>query len=182
MDYQKLPLDGVFLITPKVFGDQRGYFMETFKDAEFKANVADIDFVQENESMSVYGVVRGLHFQAGDKSQAKLVRVTSGRVLDVIVDLRRASSTFGCHLTVELSSENRHQLFIPRGFAHGFAVLSDIAQFVYKVDNPYAPEAERTLQFNDSRLGIEWPFAPETMIVSPKDMKGVPFDEFMELF
>lgn len=182
MNYQKLPLDGVYMITPEVFGDKRGYFMETFKDAEFKANVADVDFVQENESMSVYGVVRGLHFQAGDKSQAKLVRVVSGRVLDVIVDLRLSSPTFGRHLAVELSSENRRQLFIPRGFAHGFAVLSNTAQFIYKVDNPYAPESERTLKFNDAALGIKWPFAPEQMVVSPKDMNGLPLDEITELF
>lgn len=182
MEYQKLSLEGAYLLVPKVFGDSRGYFMETFRADDFRRMVADVTFIQDNESMSSRGVVRGLHYQAGDRSQAKLVRVADGSVLDVIVDLRRDSPTFGRHLAVELSGENRRQLFVPRGFAHGFAVLSDTARFIYKVDNYYAPEAERTLLFNDQALEIEWPFSADEMKVSEKDLRGVPFDLLTDLF
>ena len=149
MEFEKMALDGAWLITPKVFGDARGYFMEAFKADEFREHVGNISFVQDNESMSTYGVLRGLHFQDGDAAQAKLVRVSRGKVIDVAVDIRPYSPTFGKHIAVELSDENHRQLFIPRGCAHGFVVLSDIAQFQYKVDNIYAPEHEHTLRYDD---------------------------------
>ncbi len=182
MEYQKLSLEGACLLVPKLFGDSRGYFMETFRADEFRREVADVTFIQDNESLSGRGVVRGLHYQAGEKSQAKLVRVADGCVLDVIVDLRHGSPTFGQHLAVELSGENHRQLYVPRGFAHGFAVLSETARFIYKVDNYYAPEAERTLLLNDPALGIEWPFSDSEMIVSEKDRCGVPFDSLTDIF
>lgn len=170
------------MIEPKRFGDARGYFSETFKLEEFTANVGDVKFVQDNESYSSRGVLRGLHFQKGEFSQAKLVRVSQGTVLDVAVDLRKDSPTFGEHVAVELSHENGRQLFIPRGFAHGFVVLSDTAQFQYKVDNVYAPQSEATLRFDDPRLGIDWRIAPEDMLLSEKDMRGYSLDEVAEKF
>lgn len=173
MDFKPLEIDGVWLIEPKRFGDARGYFMESFKLEEFRRHVGDVTFVQDNESVSTRGVLRGLHFQRGEFSQAKLVRVSHGTVIDVAVDLRGDSPTFGKHVAVELSQENARQLFIPRGFAHGFIVLSDMAQFQYKVDNVYAPQSEMTLMFNDPELGIEWPLAENELNLSPKDLKGV---------
>lgn len=173
MDFKPLEIDGVWLIEPKRFGDARGYFMESFKLDEFRRHVGDVTFVQDNESVSTRGVLRGLHFQRGEFSQAKLVRVSHGTVIDVAVDLRGDSPTFGKHVAVELSQENARQLFIPRGFAHGFIVLSDMAQFQYKVDNVYAPQSEMTLMFNDPELGIEWPLAENEPNLSPKDLKGV---------
>ncbi len=173
MDFKPLEIDGVWLIEPKRFGDARGYFMESFKLDEFRRHVGDVTFVQDNESVSTRGVLRGLHFQRGEFSQAKLVRVSHGTVIDVAVDLRGDSPTFGKHVAVELSQENARQLFIPRGFAHGFIVLSDMAQFQYKVDNVYAPQSEMTLMFNDPELGIEWPLAENELNLSPKDLKGV---------
>lgn len=173
MDFKPLEIDGVWLIEPKRFGDARGYFMESFKLEEFRRHVGDVTFVQDNESVSTRGVLRGLHFQRGEFSQAKLVRVSQGTVIDVAVDLRGDSPTFGKHVAVELSQENARQLFIPRGFAHGFIVLSDMAQFQYKVDNVYAPQSEMTLMFNDPELGIEWPLAENELNLSPKDLKGV---------
>ena len=143
MNYIQTEIDGVWLIEPKVFHDARGYFMEAFKEEEFRAHVGDVHFIQDNESKSSFGVLRGLHYQKGDCSQAKLVRVIKGKVLDVAVDLRKSSPTFGKHVSVELSEENKRQFFIPRGFAHGFAVLSDTAVFQYKCDNFYHPEADR---------------------------------------
>ena len=175
MNYIQTEIDGVWLIEPKVFADARGYFMEAFKEEEFKEHVGDVHFVQDNESKSSFGVLRGLHYQKGVYSQAKLVRVLQGKVLDVAVDLRRSSPTFGRHVCVELSSENKRQFFIPRGFAHGFVVLSDEAVFTYKVDNTYAPQAEASIRFDDPALGINWPVAPEQMLLSEKDKKGVMF-------
>ena len=181
MTFTELEIKGVWLIEPKRFGDNRGYFCETFKLEEFESHVGKINFVQDNESMSTYGVLRGLHFQRGKWSQAKLVRVSQGRVLDVAVDLRRGSSTYGCHVAVELSQENAHQLFIPRGFAHGFVVLSETAQFQYKVDNVYAPQSEATLRFDDDALGIDWRIPHSDMKLSEKDMRGLSFEAMKDI-
>ena len=181
MTFTELEIKGVWLIEPKRFGDNRGYFCETFKLEEFESHVGKINFVQDNESMSTYGVLRGLHFQRGKWSQAKLVRVSQGRVLDVAVDLRRGSSTYGRHVAVELSQENAHQLFIPRGFAHGFVVLSETAQFQYKVDNVYAPQSEATLRFDDDALGIDWRIPHSDMKLSEKDMRGLSFEAMKDI-
>lgn len=181
MTFTELEIKGVWLIEPKRFGDNRGYFCETFKLEEFESHVGKINFVQDNESMSTYGVLRGLHFQRGKWSQAKLVRVSQGRVLDVAVDLRRGSSTYGRHVAVELSQENAHQLFIPRGFAHGFVVLSETAQFQYKVDNVYAPQSEATLRFDDDALGIDWRVPHSDMKLSEKDMRGLSFEAMKDI-
>ena len=172
MNFIEQDIKGVWVIEPKRFGDSRGYFSEVFKQADFDAHVGHVDFVQDNESFSSRGVVRGLHFQRGEWSQAKLVRVSQGAVLDVVVDLRKGSPTWGKHIAVELNAETGRQLFIPRGFAHGFAVLTDVAQFQYKVDNIYAPQAEATLRFNDPELGIDWRIDPADMLLSEKDLKG----------
>ena len=177
MQYIKTEIDGVWLLEPRVFHDERGYFMETYRQEDFDEHIGRTVFVQDNESQSSRGVVRGLHYQKGEWSQAKLVRVLSGKVLDVAVDLRRNSPTFGKYVAVELSAENKRQLFIPRGFAHGFAVLSERATFVYKVDNMYMPSAEVSVRFDDPTIGIEWPFAKEEMLLSPKDMDGVSLAE-----
>ena len=181
MTFTELEIKGVWLIEPKRFGDNRGYFCETFKLEEFESHVGKINFVQDNESMSTYGVLRGLHFQRGKWSQAKLVRVSQGRVLDVAVDLRRGSSTYGRHVAVELSQENAHQLFIPRRFAHGFVVLSETAQFQYKVDNVYAPQSEATLRFDDDALGIDWRIPHSDMKLSEKDMRGLSFEAMKDI-
>ena len=181
MTFTELEIKGVWLIEPKRFGDNRGYFCETFKMEEFESHVGKINFVQDNESMSTYGVLRGLHFQRGKWSQAKLVRVSQGRVLDVAVDLRRGSGTYGRHVAVELSQENAHQLFIPRGFAHGFVVLSETAQFQYKVDNVYAPQSEATLRFDDDALGIDWRIPHSDMKLSEKDMRGLSFEAMKDI-
>lgn len=177
MKYTQLEIPGVCLIEPRRFGDDRGYFMETFKLEEFREHVGDVTFVQDNESFSSRGVLRGLHFQKGEFSQAKLVRASQGRIVDVVVDLRGDSPTFGRHVAVELSAENALQLFMPRGMAHGFVVLSDVAQFQYKVDNVYAPQSEATLRFDDPALGIDWPLAASELLLSPKDLKGLPLSE-----
>ena len=177
MEFKELDIKGVWLIEPKRFGDARGYFCETFKLSEFESHIGKVEFVQDNESLSTRGVLRGLHFQRGDWSQAKLVRVSQGRVLDVAVDLRGGSPTYGQHVAVELSRDNGRQMFIPRGFAHGFVVLSDEAQFQYKVDNVYAPQSEATLRFDDPALGIDWPIAKEEMKLSEKDLRGMAFAE-----
>ena len=145
MNYIQTEIDGVWLIEPKVFSDERGYLMEAYKKEEFDANIGPVDFIQDNESKSSFGVLRGLHYQKGEYSQAKLVRVLKGKVLDVAVDLRKSSPTLGKHVCVLLSEENKRQFFIPRGFAHGFAVLSEEAVFTYKVDNKYAPQAEASI-------------------------------------
>lgn len=175
MEYKETAIAGVWVIQPRVFEDARGYFMEAFKQEEFDAQVGRTVFIQDNESKSSRGVLRGLHYQRGAFSQAKLVRVIKGRVLDVAVDLRRSSLTFGKHVMVELSESNKRQFFIPRGFAHGFLVLSDEAIFTYKVDNVYAPQSEASIRFDDPDLGIEWPIAAEEMLLSPKDLKASSF-------
>jgi dTDP-4-dehydrorhamnose 3,5-epimerase len=171
MDYKETSIKGVYIIEPKVFNDARGYFFEAWKQAEFEARIGKVDFIQDNESKSSFGVLRGLHYQKGEFSQAKLVRVIKGRVLDVAVDIRKSSPTFGQHVMVELSEENKRQFFIPRGFAHGFLVLSDEAIFTYKVDNVYAPQAEAGIRWNDPALGIEWPIDPQKVQKSEKDLK-----------
>ena len=171
MDYKETEIKGVYVIEPRVFSDARGYFMEAWKQEEFNEHVGRVDFVQDNESKSSYGVLRGLHYQKGDAAQAKLVRVIKGKVVDVAVDIRRNSPTFGKHVMVELSEDNKRQFFIPRGFAHGFLVLSDEAIFTYKVDNPYAPQADAGVRWNDPELGIKWPIDPKDVITSEKDLK-----------
>jgi len=182
MEYRETAVSGVFVIQPRVFADSRGYFVESFKQAEFEQHVGAVNFIQDNESKSARGVLRGLHYQRGAFSQAKLVRVISGTVFDVAVDLRRSSPTFGQHVAIELSGENKTQLFIPRGFAHGFLVLSDEAVFTYKVDNVYAPQSEACIRWSDPELAVRWPRVGEGgLILSPKDMLGVPFRE-AELF
>ena len=175
MDYLMTEIEGVWILEPKVFGDSRGYFMETWQQADFERHIGPISFVQDNESKSSYGVLRGLHYQEGEYSQAKLVRVIKGRVLDVAVDLRKSSPTFGRHIMVELSEDNKRQFFIPRGFAHGFLVMSDEAIFCYKVDNAYAPEHECSIRFNDPTIDIKWPIDESKMNLSPKDTAGVAF-------
>ncbi len=171
MDYIKTEIEGVYVIQPKVFNDARGYFMEAWKQAEFNEHVGKVEFIQDNESKSSFGVLRGLHYQKGKTSQAKLVRVIKGKVLDVAVDIRKSSPTFGKHVMVELSEENKRQFFIPRGFAHGFLVLSEEAIFTYKVDNPYSPQTDAGIRWNDPDLGIEWPIDPEKVQTSEKDLK-----------
>ena len=181
MDYIKTEIDGVWIIQPKVFNDARGYFFEAWKKEEFEQHVGRVDFIQDNESMSSYGVLRGLHYQKGDFSQAKLVRVIKGRVVDVAVDIRRNSPTFGKHVMVELSDENKRQFFIPRGFAHGFLVLSDEAVFTYKVDNPYAPQSEASIRFDDPDLAIQWPIDDNDVLTSAKDLDALSLKD-AELF
>ena len=171
MDFKETAIKGVFIIEPRVFNDARGYFFEAWKQAEFEEHIGKVNFVQDNESKSSRGVLRGLHYQKGDYSQAKLVRVIKGCVLDVAVDIRKSSPTFGKHVMVELSGENKRQFFIPRGFAHGFLVLSDEAIFTYKVDNVYAPQADAGIRWNDPALGIEWPIDPKEVLTSEKDLK-----------
>ena len=171
MEYIKTEIEGVLIIQPRVFEDARGYFFEAWKKAEFEEHVGKVEFIQDNESKSSFGVLRGLHYQRGEFSQAKLVRVISGRVLDVAVDLRKDSPTFGCYVMVELSEDNKRQFFIPRGFAHGFLVLSEEAIFTYKVDNPYMPSQEAGVRWNDPELAIEWPIDPAVVQTSEKDLK-----------
>lgn len=171
MKFIKTKIDGVIIIEPHVFADARGYFMETYNADEFVANGIPNVFVQDNQSMSSYGVVRGLHCQTGVHAQAKLVRVLQGAVLDVAVDIRPGSPTFGRHVAVELSAENKRQLFIPRGFLHGFSVLTDVAVFAYKCDNLYAPGAEFGVRFDDPDIGIDWKIPADKIIVSDKDRK-----------
>ena len=183
MEVIKTEIEGVVIIEPKVFGDERGYFFESFNAAEFTRKVGvNTVFVQDNESKSKYGVLRGLHFQKGRFAQSKLVRVVEGRVIDVAVDIRRGSPTFGKHVAVELSKENKRQLFIPRGFAHGFAVLSEEAVFQYKCDNLYAPDQEGAIAWNDPKIGIDWQIPPEDVILSEKDGRHPMLDEAEELF
>lgn len=172
MIYEETSIKGVWVLTPRVFADARGYFFEAWKQADFDSHIGHVEFIQDNESKSSYGVLRGLHYQKGDFSQAKLVRVIKGKVLDVAVDLRKSSSTFGKYVMVELSDENKRQLFIPRGFAHGFLVLSEEAIFTYKVDNVYAPMHEASIRWNDESIGIDWPIDPERVVTSDKDLKA----------
>ena len=181
MKTQTTDIEGIVIIDPQVFGDSRGYFMETYQKEKYAAAGIDVTFVQDNESMSSYGVIRGLHYQAEPFAQAKLIRVVAGRVLDVAVDIRKNSPTFGKVFTLELSSDNKLQLFLPHGIAHGFAVLSDYAIFTYKCDNFYAPQYERTIRFDDPSLAIDWKIPVENRIISDKDKKGVAFAD-AELF
>lgn len=173
MNYIETEISGVWIIEPKVFKDARGYFMEAFKQAEFEQNIGIINFIQDNESCSSKGVLRGLHYQLAPYSQSKLVRVITGRVLDVAVDLRVGSPTFGKYVSVELSAENKRQFFIPQGFAHGFHVLSEEAVFTYKVDNPYMPSHERGLRFDDPAIGVDWGITDmDAVNLSEKDTKA----------
>ena len=181
MEYIKTEIDGVWNIQPTVFNDARGYFFEAWKKEEFEQHVGRVDFIQDNESKSSYGVLRGLHYQKGDCSQAKLVRVIKGRVVDVAVDIRRNSPTFGKYVMVELSDENKRQFFIPRGFAHGFLVLSDEAVFTYKVDNPYAPQSEASIRFDDPDIAINWPIDAKDILTSAKDLNALSLKD-AELF
>jgi len=167
-------IEGLVVIEPKVFGDERGYFFEVFNEREFAGKVGPVHFVQDNESKSRYGVVRGLHFQKGEHAQAKLVRVVSGAVLDVAVDLREGSPTYGKWRAEELSGENHRMMFIPRGFAHGFAVLSEEVVFQYKCDNLYCPASEGGIAWNDPQLAIDWRLPAGDIILSEKD-KHHPF-------
>jgi dTDP-4-dehydrorhamnose 3,5-epimerase len=169
MQFVKTEIEGLVIIEPKVFGDARGYFFESFNLKRFEENVREIDFVQDNESRSSYGVLRGLHFQKPPFDQAKLVRCIEGKVLDVAVDIRKGSPTYGKHITVELSDENKRQFFIPRGFAHGFVVLSKSAIFSYKVDNWYAPDHDCGIAWNDPELGIDWQIDHDVVLLSEKD-------------
>lgn len=175
-------IEGVLILEPDVFGDERGYFYESYSQREFDAKVRPVRFVQDNESKSRYGVLRGLHFQQGEFAQSKLVRVVQGRVLDVAVDIRLGSPTFGKHVAVELTAENRLQLFIPRGFAHGFSVLSPGAVFQYKCDNPYAPQSEGAVAWDDPALGIDWRLPAEEIILSEKDRRHPLLAEAENLF
>ena len=170
-------IEGVVILEPKVFGDERGYFFESFSQREFEEKVCKTTFVQDNESSSRYGVLRGLHFQKPPHAQAKLVRVVKGKVLDIAVDIRKGSPTFGHHVSTELSGENKRQLFIPRGFAHGFAVLSEEVVFQYKCDRYYVPHSEGGILWNDPALGIDWKLPEEDVILSEKDKKNVLLNE-----
>ena len=178
MEYIKTEIDGVWVINPKVFNDERGYFFESYRKSDFDENIGQsVDFIQDNESKSSYGVLRGLHYQKGEFSQAKLVRVIKGKVLDVAVDLRKHSSTFGKYVMVELSEDNKKMFYIPRGFAHGFLVLSDKAIFTYKVDNVYAPQSEASIRFDDPDVNIKWPIDMSQVLTSEKDRKAVSFKD-----
>ena len=169
MDVIKTAIEGVVIIDPKVFKDARGYFFESFSQREFEEKVRKINFVQDNESMSSYGVMRGLHFQTPPFTQSKLVRCVKGAVLDVAVDIRKGSPTYGQHVAVELTEENHRQIFVPRGFAHGFAVLSETAVFQYKCDNFYAPQVDGGISIKDDSLGIDWKIPVEKALLSEKD-------------
>ena len=171
MEVIKTELEGVVIIEPKIFRDARGYFFESFSQNEFEEKVRKIAFVQDNESMSSYGVMRGLHFQLPPFTQSKLVRCVKGKVLDVAMDIRKGSPTFGKHVSVELSEDNHRQFFVPRGFAHGFAVLSETAVFQYKCDNFYAPQSDGGISILDDSLGIDWKLPTDKVILSEKDTK-----------
>lgn len=183
MKYIQTNIQDVFILEPRVFEDARGYFMETWREEDFNRSMGhEVHFVQDNQSMSSRGVLRGLHYQRGEASQAKLVRVLQGTVVDVAVDLRQDSPTFGRHVMVELSAENKRQLFIPRGFAHGFQVISDTAVFTYKVDNRYAPECECSIRYDDPSLGIDWPIQGDEVVLSKKDLSHAVSFEAAEKF
>ena len=171
MEAIKTNIDGVFIIEPHVFSDARGYFFESYSERDFNAQVREIHFVQDNESKSSYGVMRGLHFQRPPFTQSKLVRCVKGAVLDVAVDIRKGSPTYGQHVAVELTEDNHRQFFVPRGFAHGFAVLSEEAVFQYKCDNFYHPEADGGISILDTSLGIDWRIPTDKAILSEKDTK-----------
>jgi dTDP-4-dehydrorhamnose 3,5-epimerase len=178
MEVIKTDIDGVVIIEPRVFRDERGYFFESFSQKEFDEKVRPIHFVQDNESMSSYGVMRGLHFQRTPFTQSKLVRCVKGTVLDVAVDIRKGSPTYGKHVAVELTEDNHRQFFVPRGFAHGFAVLSETAVFQYKCDNFYAPQADGGISIKDDSLGIDWHIPTDSAILSEKDLKHALLKDF----
>ncbi len=178
----KTDIEGVVIIEPKVFGDNRGYFFESWSQKDFDEQVRPIKFVQDNESMSTYGVMRGLHFQRPPFTQSKLVRCVRGTVLDVAVDIRKGSPTYGKHVAVELSEDNHRQFFVPRGFAHGFAVLSEAALFQYKCDEFYHPEVDGGISILDESLGIDWRIPAEHAILSEKDIKHVMLKDFYSPF
>jgi dTDP-4-dehydrorhamnose 3,5-epimerase len=179
MKIRETGIDGLIVIEPDVYGDSRGYFMESFSEKKFRELTGiEVTFVQDNESKSSYGVVRGLHFQRAPYAQSKLVRVVSGRVLDVAVDLRQGSETFGKHFSIELSGDNHLQMFIPKGFAHGFAVLSEEAVFQYKCDEYYAPESEGSIAWNDPDLAIDWHILQDDVRVSDKDGRSPGFKDY----
>ena len=179
IEVKKTNIEGVLIIEPKVFGDARGYFLESFNAKEFAEKTGlNINFVQDNESMSSYGVMRGLHFQRPPYTQSKLVRCVKGAVLDVAVDIRRGSPTYGQHVAVELTEDNHRQFFVPRGFAHGFAVLSETAVFQYKCDNFYAPQADGGISILDDSLGIDWKIPTEKALLSDKDTKHALLKDF----
>lgn len=175
-------IEGVKIIEPKIFGDSRGYFYESYSQRDFEEKVAKVSFVQDNQSFSHYGVLRGLHFQHPPYSQSKLVRVIQGRVMDVAVDIRKGSPTFGKYVTCEMSGENHRQFFVPKGFAHGFVVLSETALFQYKCDEFYHPEAEGAIAWNDPDLAIEWPVNASDIELSEKDKHHPLFKEFVTPF
>ena len=178
MKFTKTSIEGLVIIDPTVFGDNRGYFLESYNEKEFKEVIGKVSFVQDNESKSSKGVLRGLHFQKSPFAQAKLVRCIEGKVLDVVVDIRKNSKTYGQYFTTELSGENKKQVFIPRGFAHGFLVLSDSAIFAYKVDNTYAPEHDAGIRWNDPIVNIQWGLSESEVLVSDKDAQLPFFNEF----
>lgn len=179
IEVKKTDIEGVLIIEPKVFGDARGYFLESFNAKEFAEKTGlNINFVQENESMSSYGVMRGLHFQRPPYTQSKLVRCVKGAVLDVAVDIRKGSPTYGKHVAVELTENNHRQFFVPRGFAHGFAVLSETAVFQYKCDNFYAPQADGGISILDDSLGIDWKIPTDKALLSDKDTKHALLKDF----
>lgn len=182
MEIIKTKLDGVVIIEPKIFRDSRGYFFESFSQREFEEKVCKINFVQDNESMSSYGVMRGLHFQRPPFTQAKLVRCVKGAVLDVAVDIRKDSPTYGQHVAVELSEDNHYQMFIPHGFAHGFSVLSETAVFQYKCDQFYHPESDAGISIMDKSLGIDWRIPADKAILSDKDTRHPLFKDFVTPF
>ncbi|MBR2032474.1 MAG: dTDP-4-dehydrorhamnose 3,5-epimerase [Alistipes sp.] len=182
MKIHKCDIEGVVIIEPRIFADDRGYFFEAFSEREFVEQVCDTHFVQDNEVRSLYGVVRGLHFQLPPHAQSKLVRVAKGHILDVAVDIRQGSPTFGQYVAVELSDENHRQLFVPRGFAHGYSVLSDEAVVEYKCDNYYAPESEGAIAWNDAALAIDWRLPAEKVILSEKDKHHPTLAECNKLF
>ena len=178
----KTAIEDVVIIEPDVFGDSRGYFFESYSQKKFDEQVRPVRFVQDNESKSKYGVLRGLHFQKGKDAQSKLVRVVKGRVLDVAVDIRKGSPTFGKYVAVELTEDNHRQLFVPRGFAHGFSVLSDEVIFQYKCDNLYAPESEGAIAWNDPDIGIDWQLPAEDVLLSTKDSAHPMLKDVTDLF
>ncbi|MGB1248179.1 MAG: dTDP-4-dehydrorhamnose 3,5-epimerase [Chitinophagales bacterium] len=183
MPYHKTEIEGLWVFEPKVFEDSRGYFFESFNKNTFQENTGlNIDFVQDNESKSVKGVLRGMHYQLNPMAQAKLVRVLEGEVQDVAIDMRRESPTYGKHFSINLSAQNRKQLFIPRGFAHGFLVLSETAVFAYKCDNYYSKENEGGLLWNDTHVGIDWQLEEKDLILSEKDNVAPSFDNALNNF
>ena len=182
MNFIKTEIDGVVIVEPRVFEDARGYFFESYNEDEFVKNGITNKFVQDNQSKSSFGVIRGLHCQLGEHAQAKLVRVLEGKVLDVAVDVRRNSPTFGKHVAVELSAENKRQLFIPRGFLHGFSVLSDTAVFAYKCDNLYCKDSEFGIRYDDPEIGIDWKIPLDKVITSEKDNLAHKLKDILDMY